>query len=935
MADEVKITVDGVEVTTAPGKMVLEAASDAGIYVPYLCYHPGMKPFGACRMCVVEIDGVRGTPASCTVPVQDGMIVRTQTDEVYQIRRGVMEMEIAEHPHGCLTCHRVDLCGPEDICLRHVSVNDRCVTCPKNERCELKDTVRYHEMELESPLRYQYRNLPIDVGDPFYDRDYNLCIVCGRCVRVCEEVRGDDALTFVERAGQALVGTSQGTSLLESGCEFCGACLDVCPVGALVESDHKWDKPSSVERTTCPQCPVGCQLNLEVNSFGKIIRTIPELSGPPNKGQACFKGKFGLDFVNHKDRLKKPQIRKGSVLEEVDWEQVIDVTATKMRSYSGDNVGVLTSPTLTNEEHYLAQKFARLVMKSNNIDQGSNLRPDLATPLIDVLGYAAGTNTVWELEGSECILMVNANVTEEHNVVGVPIKRATRNGSNLIVIDPREVELTRYANLWLRPVPGTELLLLAGIIKSVIDQGLVDKKWIKDQCDGGDELVKALGDIELEELCEKSGINANLINEAAKMYGAAGSSAIVYALDNISPQLHRSCVYALADLALLTGNIGKQHTGLYPLRGGANEQGAYDMGCVPNFLPGYQSVQDSIARRKVEQEWQGELADNQGLGVREMIKAAKDGTLKAMVILGSNPTLTSEDIEALKGLDFLVVQDIFHGPLTEIADVILPAASFAEKEGTYTNIERRVQLVQRAVKSPLDAKPELFSICQLAQAMDHEGFAYETPDDVLDELSRLNILYRGISMEQLEKEAVKVARPDIDNPLPTQVLYSDKEYKGRIWPSGPDGTPGEEILYAGGFPDVKAKFVVPDFQPDRHMHDDERPLTFVPGRVLLQMDRGIEIIQGEQNTIQRDEILEMHPDDATPLGISEGDDVEIFVNSHKFNAKALISDKIHRGTICSTSLFGQLATSIQSDSSPDPMANVPGLDIVPAKVNKL
>ena len=198
MADEVKITVDGVEVTTAPGKMVLEAASDAGIYVPYLCYHPGMKPFGACRMCVVEIDGVRGTPASCTVPVQDGMIVRTQTDEVYQIRRGVMEMEIAEHPHGCLTCHRVDLCGPEDICLRHVSVNDRCVTCPKNERCELKDTVRYHEMELESPLRYQYRNLPIDVGDPFYDRDYNLCIVCGRCVRVCEEVRGDDALTFVE-----------------------------------------------------------------------------------------------------------------------------------------------------------------------------------------------------------------------------------------------------------------------------------------------------------------------------------------------------------------------------------------------------------------------------------------------------------------------------------------------------------------------------------------------------------------------------------------------------------------------------------------------------------------------------------------------------------------------------------------------------------------
>ena len=251
----ITITIDGVQVNTQPGKMVLEAAIEGGIYVPYLCYHPGMKPFAACRMCVVEVEGGRGYPASCTLPVQDGMVVKNDTHEVYQLRRSIMEMLISEHPHGCLTCHRVDLCGPQDVCLRHVSVNDRCVTCPKNERCELKDTTRYLNMELESPLGYKYRNLPIEVGDPFYDRDYNLCIVCGRCVRVCEEVRGDNAITFTERAGQALVGTSHGTSLLESGCEFCGACLDVCPVGALVESDHKWEKASRVEKTICPPLP--------------------------------------------------------------------------------------------------------------------------------------------------------------------------------------------------------------------------------------------------------------------------------------------------------------------------------------------------------------------------------------------------------------------------------------------------------------------------------------------------------------------------------------------------------------------------------------------------------------------------------------------------------------------------------------------------------
>ena len=306
MPDEITISIDGVEIKTEPGKMVLEAAIESGVYVPYLCYHPGMKPYAACRMCVVSVDGGRGFPAACTLPVQDGMIVHSEDAAVHQLRKSVMEMLIAEHPDGCLTCHRVDICGPNDVCLRHVSVNDRCVTCPKNERCELKDTVRYLGMTLESPLEYKYRNIPLETGDPFYDRDYNLCIVCGRCVRACEELRGDDAICFTERSGSALVGTSFGTSLLESGCEFCGACIDVCPVGALTERNHKWEKPARVERTICPHCPVGCQLNLEVGPKGQFVRAVPEINSPANRGQACFRGKFGLEFINGADSLTTP-----------------------------------------------------------------------------------------------------------------------------------------------------------------------------------------------------------------------------------------------------------------------------------------------------------------------------------------------------------------------------------------------------------------------------------------------------------------------------------------------------------------------------------------------------------------------------------------------------------------------------------------------------
>ena len=944
-AEEISITIDGTPVKTTPGKMVLEAAIEAGIYVPFLCYHPLMKPFAACRMCVVEVEGGRGMPASCTLPVQDGMVIKNNTHQVYQLRRSIMELLISEHPHGCLTCHRVDLCGPQDICLRHVSVNDRCVTCPKNERCELKDTTRALNMSLESPLPYKYRNLPIDTGDPFYDRDYNLCIVCGRCVRVCEEVRGDNAITFTERAGQALVGTSHGTSLLESGCEFCGACLDVCPVGALVESDHKWEKARRVEKTVCPHCPVGCQLNLEVNRFEKIVRSVPELYSPANRGQACFKGKFGLDFVNRKERLTAPLIRRNGHLEEATWDEALSYITDKLPAYKGDSFAILTSPNSTNEEHYLAQKFARVVMGTNNVDQSSDTRPELVTGLQETLGYAAATNTIWEMEGSSCILAFNTNITEEHNVAAVPIKRAVKGDTRLIVIDPREVELTRYAHLWLRPLPGTELLLLGGLLKVIIEESLIQKEWVEEHCQDLDTLIQAVGSIDLEAVTRTTGVSKENMEEAARIYATSGASSILYALDNVAEEIQRDCVYSLVNLALLTGNVGKPSTGLYPLRQGANEQGAWDLGCVPHMLPGYQPVDDSLARQTLEGAWGTVLPVNPGLNLNGIVEAINSGGPKAMYVIGDGPYLSDGEIGSdlsgddqlwAEGLEFLIVQDTFLSHLAQRAHVVLPRVTFAEKAGTYTNLERRIQLLHPVVQAKnSEAQPERWALCQLGKRMGAAGFDFQSPAQVMEEIASVVPLYSGVSHDRIEAEAIPVLKPDLSNPMPTQLLYSEREHRGLLWPCA-DGNPGgTSILYADGFPQGKARIKAPKFRVSERPTDGEYPFLLVLGRVLLQSDREIEVVKGRLNHVRRDEVVEIHPEDARELGVEEGELVAVSTRGSRFQGRVQVVPNAQRGVVSSTSLFGQLAVELQASEAPDPMVRVPGLPITPARVDRV
>jgi len=899
----IKLTINGKEVEAKKGATVLEVALGAGIYIPTLCYDPDLKPYGGCRLCVVEIEKMRGLVSSCTTPATNGMMVHTETPRVNQSRRITMELITVNH-HG------------------------DCLTCAKNQDCELLKIARYLGIEQEyiDRLRKGVQVLPLDESHPAFIHDPNKCILCGKCVRACHEIAAVGAIDIAFRGNSAKIATFGDKPIAESICKSCGECVARCPTGALVP---KWEKPPAQEvKSVCPYCGVGCSIYLGVRD-NKIVSVRGDPKGETNKGSLCVKGRWGYGFVNHTERLTVPLIRipgvsrdaeqdkkADEVFREASWDEALELVAKKLKDYTPDRVGVIASAKCTNEENYLMQKLARAVLVTNNIDHCARLchAPTVAG-LVQSFGSGAMTNSIDDIGDAACILAIGTNTTENHPVLAHRITHAVNNGGKLIVANPYEIDLCRFASIWLRHNPGTDVALLMGMMRVIVDEGLLDSAFIKERCENFDAFSESLNDFSLDFVERVTKVPQGKIVEAARVFAINRPATILYAMGITQHSHGTDNVLATANLAMLTGNVGKPSTGVNPLRGQNNVQGACDMGALPNVYPGYQSVADPAIRKKFEAAWTCALPSSPGLTLLEMLEAAYHKDMKALYLIGENPMLSDPDIqhvrEALAQLEFLVVQDIFLSETAKFADVVLPGASFAEKDGTYTNTERRVQRARRAIEPIGNSKPDWWIICQVAQELGAKGFDYAHPTAIMEEIHNLTPSYGGISYQRLENGGLQ-------------------------WPCPTDDHPGTPVLHTNTFTRGKGRFIPLKYTPPREMPDENYPLILTTGRSLYHfhtgtMTRKVTVL----NALKPEGVVEISPKDASQLGIAEGDKVKVSSRRGKVITKAKVTEALPPGVVFMTFHFAESPANILTNPKLDPVSKIPELKVSAVKVEKL
>ena len=900
-AATIELEIDGLSVTVPEGISIMHAAALVGIDVPKLCATDTLAAFGSCRLCLVEIDGRRGTPASCTTPVEPGMRVSTQTRRLEKLRRGVMELYISDHPLDCLTC-------------------------AANGDCELQDMAGAVGLR---DVRYGYAgdnhlDAKKDESNPYFTFDGAKCIVCSRCVRACEEIQGTFALTIAGRGFGSKV-VPGASNFLGSECVSCGACVQACPTATLEEKTViSLGVPSRSVITTCAYCGIGCSFKAEMRG-DEVVRMVPYKDGGANEGHSCVKGRFAWGYATHKERVLTPMVRDaiGDDWRVVSWEEAISYTAARLRSIQERHgvaaIGGITSSRCTNEEVFVVQKMVRAAFGNNNVDTCARVcHSPTGFGLKQTFGTSAGTQDFRSVDNCDVIVVIGANPTEAHPVFASRMKRRLREGAKLIVVDPRRTEIVRsphvQADYHLQLQPGTNVAVVNAIAHVVVTEDLVDHEFVTERCepDGFATWAAFISSAEYspEATEEITGVPAAELRAAARLYASGGNAAIYYGLGVTEHSQGSTMVMGLANLAMATGNIGRPGVGVNPLRGQNNVQGSCDMGSFPHEFPGYRHVSDATVRHQFEQVWERSLDPEPGLRIPNMFDGAIEGSFKALYVQGEDIAQSDPNTHhvqtALTALELCIVQDLFLNETSKFAHVFLPGTSFLEKDGTFTNAERRINRV-RPVMAPRNGKQEWQVVCDLATAMGYP-MHYGTSSEIMDEIAQMTPTFAGVSFEKLD------------------------ELGSIQWPCNDSAPLGTPIMHIGAFVRGKGRFVETPFIPTDERTNRRYPLILTTGRILSQYNVGAQTRRTKNVAWHPEDLLEIHPYDAEERGVLEGGWVALASRSGETELRAHITDRVPQGVVYTTFHHPVTGANVVTTEHSDWATNCPEYKVTAVQV---